>query len=516
MKRIFIGIALLCLCIGINAACSRNNTPSNSSQQLKSETAGSEQAKGNETDVKQMKKGITESEPTDSKTAKLLQELLRFDSTNPGGQTLDQAKYLKKLFDKAGAQTEIIKTPEGQAHFIARLKGDGSQQPVLLAGHADVVPAEKESWTVDPFGGVIKDGYVMGRGAMDFKGGQAVFASAVLMLAENKVPLTRDVIFLAEADEEAGKYGTDWLAEHHWDKIKAEFALNEGGWIFQDENKKTRQVNITVQDKIYASIKLTATGKPTHSSRPMPESSISHLTKALAKVADWDTDPTLNPITKEYFQALSKSAKEPLAGYLKMLVDGDDPVKVSEAAKKVVELGEYPLLWHALMRNTVAPTIVTAGVKENVIPGKAEAIINTRIVPGSSPFKVMEEIRQVINDPNVKIELSGDMTTEEAAEYYEKKAKEEPSSTETELFKALAESSKKQWPEAEVAPALFEAGTDAAPWRDRGVPVYGIYPYPLDNDTLERMHGNDERISVKSLDEGTEMIYDTLVKVAGK
>lgn len=397
MKRIVILIILLCLCLVTNVACTQSSNSSGATDKAESEGNDPSSDESNEK-VEQQKKGNIESEPTDSKTAKLLQELLRFDSTNPGGQTIGEAKYLKSLFDKVGAETEIIKTPEGQAHFIARIKGDGSKKPVLLAGHSDVVPAAKESWSVDPFAGVIKDGYVMGRGAMDFKGGQAVFARAVLMLAENDVPLKRDVIFLAEADEEAGKYGTDWLAKNHWDKIKAEFALNEGGWIFQNEEGKTQQVNITVQDKIYSTIKLTATGKPTHSSRPMPESAISHLTKALAKVADYDPKPTLNPITKEYFTTLSKTAKEPLAGYLKTLVNGKDPNKIKKAAKEVVKLGDYPLLWHALMRNTVATTIVKAGVKENVIPGKAEATINSRIVPGSSVFKVIKEIKKVIED----------------------------------------------------------------------------------------------------------------------
>ncbi|MFM1650604.1 M20/M25/M40 family metallo-hydrolase [Brevibacillus sp. B_LB10_24] len=458
----------------------------------------------------------TRIEETSSKTAKLLQELLRFDSSNPGGQTLGQAEYLKKLFDAAGAETEIIVTPSGQAHFIARLKGDGSKKPVLLAAHSDVVPAERSGWSVDPFAGVIQDGYVLGRGAMDFKGGQAVFARAVLMLAENKVPLSRDVIFLAEADEEAGEYGTSWLAENYWEKIDAEFALNEGGWIFQNGAGETTQVNITTRDKIYVSLKLTAAGKPTHSSRPMTESAISHLTQALAKITQWDTDPTLNEQTREYFRALSRTAKEPLASHLKKLAEGKKPEELREAGRKVVELGDYPLLWHALMRNTVAPTMVNAGIKENVIPGTAEAIINVRLVPGSTPYEVMEQLRKVVNDPEVKIELASGMTDSEAREYYDKKTNAPASPVDTELYRALEESSKQVWPKAEVVPALFEAGTDGSAWRDRGVPVYGIYPYPLDNETLERMHGNDERISIRSLNEGTEMIYETLRKVAGR
>ena len=131
----------------------------------------------------------------------------------------------------------IVQTPDStKAHFIARLKGDGSKKPVLLAAHADVVGVEREKWTVDPFAGEIKDGHVWGRGAIDFKGGMAVFARAVMMLAEQKVPLSRDVIFLAEADEEGGlPYSASWLAREHWADIDAEFALNEGGWIMKGD-----------------------------------------------------------------------------------------------------------------------------------------------------------------------------------------------------------------------------------------------------------------------------------------
>jgi acetylornithine deacetylase/succinyl-diaminopimelate desuccinylase-like protein len=133
-----------------------------------------------------------------------------------------------------GFEIEMIPTPEpGKSHFIARLKGDGSKRPVLLAAHADVVGVERDKWSMDPFGGVLRDGRIYGRGAIDFKGGLAVFARAVMMLAERRVPLARDVIFMVEADEEAQPYNTTWLAERHWPKMDCEFALNEGGWIIK-------------------------------------------------------------------------------------------------------------------------------------------------------------------------------------------------------------------------------------------------------------------------------------------
>src|SRR5258708_1287765 len=153
-------------------------------------------------------------------TAALLVELIRVNTSNPPGNEGSVATLLASRFKALGFETEIIPTPEpGKAHLIARLRGNGSKRPILLAAHADVVGVEREKWSVDPFAGIVKDGAVMGRGAIDFKGGIAVFARAAMMLAERKVPLDRDVIVLVEADEEGGKYGTSWLAREHWSQI---------------------------------------------------------------------------------------------------------------------------------------------------------------------------------------------------------------------------------------------------------------------------------------------------------
>src|ERR1043165_3035983 len=175
-------------------------------------------------------------------TAALLSELIRVNTSNPPGNEAGIAALLAPRFRSAGFEVDIVQTPDsGKAHFIARLRGDGSKRPVLIAAHADVVGVEREKWSVDPFAGVVKDGHVFGRGAIDFKGGMAVFARAVMMLAERKVPLARDVIFVAEADEESGgPSSTAWLAREHWPDIDAEFALNEGGWIMKGEEGRVR------------------------------------------------------------------------------------------------------------------------------------------------------------------------------------------------------------------------------------------------------------------------------------
>ena len=183
-------------------------------------------------------------------TAQLLSEIIRINTSNPPGRTRELADLLAPRFRAAGFTVEIIQTPDSaKVHFIARLKGDGTRKPILLAAHADVVGVEREKWSLDPFAGIIRDGHVYGRGAIDFKGGLAVFAMAALRLGERKVPLSRDVIFLAEADEEGAPMNTSWLAKDHWASMDAEFALNEGGWVIKNDDGRVRYVSISTADK---------------------------------------------------------------------------------------------------------------------------------------------------------------------------------------------------------------------------------------------------------------------------
>lgn len=448
-------------------------------------------------------------------TAALLSELIRVNTANPPGNEKALAQFLEGKFKPLGFEIDIIQTPDPlKAHFIARLRGDGSKKPVLIAAHADVVGVEREKWSFDPFAGTVKDGYVFGRGAIDFKGGLAVFATAAMMLAKNKVPLARDVIFLSEADEEGGRYNTGWLAEQNWAKIDCEFSLNEGGWIIKDKAGKVRYVSISTADKTAVSLLFRATGKSTHSSMPVnADSAIFTLAKALARLSDYDTKPSLIPITREFFLTLARTSEPPMSKWFSLLVNGT-PAEVAEADR---EISKDPLL-HAIMRNTIAPTLMNAGFRANVIPGTAEATINFRIVPGTNVADLIGEMQKVVNDPRIEITVASNAAGQagRSAEVVARMSKIAPSSQETELYRALVKQAQATYPGAAVTPYLFQAGTDSMPWRSRGVPVYGIYPYPIDAEDLSRMHGNDERVSVESLRTGTEMIYRTLVDVAGK
>ncbi len=443
-------------------------------------------------------------------TAALLADLIRLNTSNPPGNEGSIAEFLAPRFRALGFEVDIVPTPEpGKSHFIARLRGDGSKRPILLAAHADVVGVEREKWTVDPFGGVIADGYVFGRGAIDFKGGMAVFARAAMMLAERNVRLVRDVIFLAEADEEGGRFGTSWLAQGHWPKIDCEFALNEGGWIIKRPDGRVRYVSISTADKSSVTIVLTARGTSTHSSMPRPDNAIFTLGRALAKLADHETEVRLTPSTRQFFLTLAKTSEPPMSDHFRNLVGGD-PALVRQADR---EISKDPLL-HAIMRNTIAPVLMNAGFRGNVIPGSAEATINLRTIPGTTAAEIVDEFRRVIGDPRVELRVSVGAGGAGGAGGTE--APPLASTEDTELFRGLAKNARWQFPGAELTTYLFQAGTDARAWRSRGVPVYGIYPYPIDAEDLTRMHGNDERVSVESLRQGTEMIFKTLVDVAAK
>jgi acetylornithine deacetylase/succinyl-diaminopimelate desuccinylase-like protein len=436
-------------------------------------------------------------------TAALLQELIRVDTSNPPGHEGQIDDLMAAKLRPLGFEIIVVPTPvAGKSHLIARLRGDGSRRPVLLASHADVVGVEKEKWTLDPFGANVKDGRIYGRGAIDFKGGIAVFARAVMQLAENKVPLARDVIFVVEADEESAPYNATWLAQTHWADMECEFALNEGGWIMADDQGRVKYVSVSTADKSSIAVILTARGTSTHSSMPRPDNAIFALSKALSRLANYETPVQLTPSTRRFFATLANTSAPPRSQYFKDLLGTDTAAQIRADR----EISKDPLL-HAIMRNTIAPVMLTAGFRGNVIPGSADATVNVRLIPGTDPNQIVRDFERVIDDPAVSVRLS----TPSAGP-----SRVAASSEDTDLYRALEREAKATFMGAEVTPYLFQAGTDAGAWRNRGVPVYGIYPYPITPEQLTRMHGNDENVSVESLRLGTEMIYKTLVDVARK
>src|SRR5689334_9215063 len=300
---------------------------------------------------------------------KRLQEMIRIDTSNPPGNETKLAQYLKALLDKEGIASEIIEKEAGRGNLIARIKGNGSKKPILLMGHEDTVGVESDKWSVPPFEGIIKDGYVYGRGSYDDKGGITSMLQVFLMLHRQKTPLDRDIIFLAEAGEEAGGgLGIEYLIENHWPKIEAEFSLNEGAPIMQDGGK-VRYVGVATAEKLVRRIKLTARGISGHGSMPRLDNPIVHLAAAIQKIGTYQPPMRLNEITKTFFERLAKVSPPDEAFLYSHITDPE----VGNLAQEKIRHDNT--LYNSMLRTSIAPTMIKGGFRENVIPGDAEAVV---------------------------------------------------------------------------------------------------------------------------------------------
>ena len=352
----------------------------------------------------------------DTTVVMLDRDLVRLNTSNPPGNERLVAEYMRDRLAPLGFEVEIVQTPTpGKAHLIARLRSpDPVGKPVLLSAHADTVGVEADLWRFDPFAGVIRGGYLYGRGSFDDKGGIAVFAAAAMRLAQARVPLKRDIVLVFEADEEGGDYGIEWLAEQHWDKLDAAYSLNEGGIMSTDARGRVRLAAVTVRDKISFSVVLRTRGVSSHSSRPQYPSAIDRLARALARVGRHRSAPHLSPLTRRYFLAVARTTDGSEAADLRALARARGSREIERIGRRVVRRSPYGPLFDALLRTPFTNTIVEGGFRSNVIPGAAEATVNMRLLPGVTGEQAVRELRDVIADPLVKVIVRTD--TDSAAE----------------------------------------------------------------------------------------------------
>ncbi|OGC75241.1 MAG: hypothetical protein A2145_06045, partial [candidate division Zixibacteria bacterium RBG_16_40_9] len=343
----------------------------------------------------------------------------------------------------------------------------------------------------------IKDGYLYGRGAIDDKGMGVAELVVLLQLKRANLPLARDVILLLEADEEAGgKFGIEFLVENHLDKIKAEFVLNEGGRIITDPNnsKNVRFIGVQNTEKVPYNVRLVATGTSGHASVPLKDNCIFALSKALEKISAWQPPVKLNPTTKAFFKGLAKDEKFPKSFFLKNL---DTPL-IGKFCSGLVAKSD-PIL-NSTMRNSISPTLLNGGIRSNVIPSQAEVTLNVRLLPDENIKDFVQELQKVIGeDPRVKIVYDSSPHPHTPA-----------SPTDNELFQAMEEVGKKLSPEAVTVPLMSTGATDASHLRAKGIPTYGILPFPLDDNDLGRMHGQDERLHLDDLEYGIKYMYEVV------
>jgi acetylornithine deacetylase/succinyl-diaminopimelate desuccinylase-like protein len=427
-------------------------------------------------------------------TVDILTALVKIDTSNPPGNEIKAARYIKRLLETQGIPSEIVESAPGRASLIARLKGNGSKKPLLLMGHLDVVGVERSKWTVDPFGAVIKDGYLYGRGAEDDKGMDAANITVFLKLHRDKVPLDRDVILLAEAGEEGtSQYGIDYLVANHWDKINCEYALNEGG-LFHSVNGRLEYAGVSNTEKVPRGLKLVARGTSGHGSMPRLDNVITHLGAAVGNVGSWRPPMRLNATTREFFHRLATiSSPEDVQLYTHL----EDPAVQAK-------LRESKIFYNSMLRTSVVPTIVRGGFRENVIPAEAEATLDVRAMPDENMDQLIATLRSLINDPEISVErLTAGQQRPLAP----------PSDIQNEMFAALERAQKSFFPEAITLPLMQTGATDSAQLRAKGVQAYGI-GIPLSDDDLRRVHGNDERVSIEDLGKFTDYLHAVVLDVA--
>ena len=437
-----------------------------------------------------------------AETVRHLQELIRINTVNPPGNEIGVARYLDGVLRHEGMETRLLEPASGRAAFIARLPGSGARAPVLLLAHMDVVGVEVGHWSVDPFAGAIRDGYVYGRGAIDDKGMLAANLVTVLLLKrmvdDAGAALSRDVLLVATSDEEAGgQWGIGWIIEHHPQLIQAEFALNEGGRT-RVVNGRPLYVAVQTAEKVPHNVRMTAIGPAGHSSIPLRDNAIVRLARAMASIDAHREPVQLSDTTREFFGTLATAW--PSDGQARAMADvaSSDPGRVRQGASV---LEATPLL-DALLRNGISPTVISGGIRTNVIPTEASVNLNVRMLPGQSIDALVERLRVVVGDSGVAFEVT------------DRHDDPPPSRTDSPMFAAIREAVNELDPRLVVAPYLGTGATDSARLRQCGIQAYGVLPFPLDEEDESRMHGHDERIPIDSLDFGTRLLYGAVHRVA--
>ena len=428
--------------------------------------------------------------------SEILSQYLRCNTTNPPGNETVGADFLKSVLEKEGIACELFESAPGRVSLRAELPASDAtadRPAILLQNHSDVVPANREKWGVDPFGGDIRDGFIYGRGALDMKGVGVAQLMTLILLKRRKVALKRPVIFLAAADEEQGGHqGTEWLLKNHPKKFNAALVLDEGGLGLIERSKKKPTFYLAVGEKGSLWVRLKVSGDPGHSSVPHPRNANLKLLKILRKILKpqpirW-TPPMIAMF--RYLSRHEKGLKKFLMSHPKGLTY--NPFFRFGLAKK--------LYLNATLRNTVTLTGLQSGEGVNFIPNEASATLDIRLLPGETPEHFLEMLKTRAG-PGVAWEVL---------------SQSHPSSSpfSAKFAKTVETILHTQYPDIALAPCLITVATDSRFYRQQGIPAYGVMPFVIDEDDLGGVHGNNERLSVENLGKGISILFDLVKTLA--
>ena len=431
----------------------------------------------------------------DDEAVALLSRYIQIDTTNPPGNEIKAAQFLKTIFDREGIEARIIESAPGRGNIYARLKGNGSKKPIVLMHHMDVVPADAKFWKVAPFSGTVKDGVIWGRGSLDNKGAGIFQLLTLLALKRQNVQLKGDLIFLGTADEEAGgALGAGFLLEKHPELFKdVSVVLNEGGGIRVGEDGRARLYTVGVAEKVPLWLKLTAPGTPGHAASPGSDQAVLKLIAALGRFALYQSPIKVVPEVQQFYADSAASAPaNRREQYMNLRRALQDPSFAAEFLKDRSN--------NARVRNTISITGIKGSDKINVIPAEATAEIDVRLLPGEEPQAFITELRRVIADDSIKVEI---LLSRAAAS----------SPPASEGLRAIGEYAQARDPATPIVFPMGSGFTDCHFFRAKGIPCLGFLPQRSVPSSEGLVHGVDERVAVERLTSALRGMYEIVSKL---
>jgi acetylornithine deacetylase/succinyl-diaminopimelate desuccinylase-like protein len=434
----------------------------------------------------------------ESEAVSLLSRYIQIDTTNPPGNEIKAAEFLKAILERESIDARIIESAPGRGNFYARLKGDGSKKAIAMMHHMDVVPAVADQWQEPPFSGTVKQGFVWGRGARDNKGPGIMEVMTLLMLKRRSVALKSDVILIGTADEEAGGIlGAGYLLDKHPELFKdVRVVFNEGGGIRADENGRARYYSVGVAEKVPLWLKLTATGTPGHGASPGSNQAVVKLIAALQRIANYQSPLKVVPEVQKFYADSAASAPPDRRAQYKDLRDAlRDP---AFAAAFTNDRGN-----NARVRNTITITGIKGSNKINVIPALASAELDVRLLPGEEPKAFIADLRRAIGDESIKIET---LLTRAPAS----------SPVNRDAIKAIEEFARANDPGTPVIFPLGSGFTDCHFFRAKGIPCLGFIPQRSTPRDEGMTHGVNERVAIERFVSGIQAMYQIVLKLAAE
>lgn len=431
-----------------------------------------------------------------AEAVQVLRDYLRVDTTNPPGNELRGARYLKRILDREGIENRIHDLGGNRANLHAVLRGDGSRRPLVLSHHIDVVPAEPGHWRAPPFSGQIIEGEIYGRGAVDMKGKAIVDLMTMVRLKREGRPLRRDLILLAVADEEVGSLGARAVVENHPELIRdVEFLLDEGQSVRIDDQGRITAYLISVGEKAPLWLTVTFSGEPGHGSVPRADTAVNRAVRAAGRILAHHLPARLLPELRGWL-ALRLKGREVggLPGFSTDLERSlDSPAFVEAISALDPEV-------NAALHDTIAITQMSGSNSVNVIPNTASIGLDCRLLPGTDRDRFIATLRRVIDDPTARIHIKQHTV-----------ARISPS--DSALVRALRACASRRRPAAPVIPTLLLSSTDASLFRNLGIAAYGFESYRLTEAQAALSHSNDERLGVESLRFGIDLLTELVLEL---